>query len=186
MATNNSINVATGASGTVLTGAGVGSAPVFSGTPTLTSVAFNPTTGGVVGTTTNDNASAGYVGEFVSSVIPAASAITLTNDTNVDVTSISLTAGDWDVWGNVTMVSKGTAANALFVWVSSTSATVPDASLYGGISMIAAGSLENGTAFSAPQLRFSLSGTTTIYLTAYKGGTDNGTACGGIYARRAR
>lgn len=40
MTTNNAINVATGATSTVLTGQGAGSTPTFSGTPTVTSITF--------------------------------------------------------------------------------------------------------------------------------------------------
>lgn len=40
MVTNNSSNIATGATSTVLTGQGVGSSPTFSATPTVTSITF--------------------------------------------------------------------------------------------------------------------------------------------------
>jgi len=40
MATNNAVNIATGATSTVLTGQGVGSTPTFSATPTVTSITF--------------------------------------------------------------------------------------------------------------------------------------------------
>jgi len=68
---------------------------------TATSIIFNPTTGGILGTTTNNNASAGYVGEFVSSEVLIGSAVSISANTATDLTSISLTAGDWDVWANV-------------------------------------------------------------------------------------
>ena len=51
-------------------------------------------TGGIVGTTTNNNAAAGCVGEYVSSAIEYASRVSLTTSTPANVTSISLTAGD--------------------------------------------------------------------------------------------
>ncbi len=43
MATNNSINVATGATNTVLAGQGVGVAPAFDATPIVTSISFGGT-----------------------------------------------------------------------------------------------------------------------------------------------
>lgn len=62
------------------------------------------TTGGgvaIVGTPTNDNASAGQYGEYISSSVAGGSAIALTTNTPANITSITLTAGDWDVTGCV-------------------------------------------------------------------------------------
>ncbi|MDP2325295.1 MAG: hypothetical protein Q8N51_14890, partial [Gammaproteobacteria bacterium] len=61
-------------------------------------------TGGIAieGTNTNDAAAAGYIGELIGSTIASGSAVSLTTATNANVTSISLTAGDWDVWGAIT------------------------------------------------------------------------------------
>lgn len=142
-------------------------------------------TGGAIvyGTGTNDAGSAGTVGEFVSSVIQSGSAITLSDATATNVTSISLTAGDWDVWGNITIIWPSNGGVTGLGWISSSSATVPDSSFVAGIVNPAF------TQFSGavPQLRFSLSGTTTIYLTAYATATiGDRTAAGAIYARRRR
>src|ERR1019366_4169569 len=54
------------------------------------------TPGQIVGTATNDNATAGNVGEHIQAV---ASNVVATDATFVNITSISLTAGDWDVTG---------------------------------------------------------------------------------------
>lgn len=148
---------------------------------TAGSIAFSTTTG-VVGTTTNNNAAAGSVGEFVSSVILSGSAVTATANAASDVTSISLTAGDWDVWGNITWPTTGTTVNGLIGWISSTSATLPDLALRVAV-------ITNGNNFGlvVPQLRFSLSTTTTIYLSGLVSNSGgNGTQCGGLYARRVR
>jgi hypothetical protein len=53
----------------------------------------------IPGTTTNNNATAGNIGELISSSV---SSISLTTNTPKDFTSISLTAGDWDVSAGVT------------------------------------------------------------------------------------
>jgi hypothetical protein len=154
------------------------------GAATATTVTFSPTTGGIVGTTTNDNTNAGNVGEMISSVITLASGVTLSTTVSANVTSISLTAGDWMVWGNVGFNSSS-PATAMIGWISSTSATTPDLSLYNGIFQATGTTNTFGT--STPSLRFSLSGTTTIYLSAqatFSAGTTK--ACGGIYARRVR
>lgn len=150
---------------------------------TFDSVAFSNTTKGIIGTTTNDNAAAGSVGQFVTSVIAASPGVTL-NSSGIqqDVTSISLTAGDWDVWGNVAVSSA--TMTLMAGWVSSSSATIPDLSLYNPIPCNAA--VITNTGLCVPGRRFSLSTTTTIYLTATANFSGSATACGGIYARRVR
>lgn len=51
----------------------------------------------ISGTTTNDSAATGFLGEYVFSTIPTASAVSLTTATAADITSIALTPGDWDI-----------------------------------------------------------------------------------------
>lgn len=133
------------------------------------------------GAGTNVNVSPGYVGEFVSSVIAFASAVSLTTVTAANVTSISLTAGDWDVFGNIAFAVSG-ACTSLGGWISSTSATQPDFSLR---NLLTSATAVASSGFTVPQLRFSLAATTTIYLSAQAAFTTSTvTACGGIYARR--
>jgi len=134
----------------------------------------------VKGTGTNNAADAGYVGEIISSTILFASAISLTTATVANVTSISLTAGDWDVYGNVYFnPSVSTSSNS--AWISSTSATQPDNALISSINTGASGDIGINTPF----ITFQLSGTTTIYLSAIATfGAGTCTACGGIWARR--
>lgn len=177
--------LATANSGVLVTSAG-GVPSISSTLPSFTTntITFNPTTAGIKGTTTNDNGASSYVGEFVSSVIASASAVNFANNTNVDLTSISLTAGDWDVWGNLTYVTLGSVPTETFAWINSVSATTPDSSLYNAMSV---GAITSNVGNIAPSQRFSLSGTTTIYISGAKIGTSgNATVCGGIYARRRR
>lgn len=154
---------------------------------TMPSITFNTTTG-IVGTTTNDNAAAGSVGQFVSSVISSASAVSLTTLTAANVTSISLTAGDWDITGNITFIlGTGTSVNEVDAWSSSTSATAPDVSLINILSFPAGSVISDSIGLSIPSIRVSISSTTTIYLsciTIFAVSTLK--ACGGIYARRRR
>lgn len=152
---------------------------------TMPSITFNTTTG-VVGTTTNNSAAAGSVGELVSSVIPLASAVSLTSPTAANVTSISLTAGDWDVWGNV-FFNNGGVATIFAGWISTTSATIPNASLLTQIQANSSGTSLLATGTPVPSIPLQLSGTTTVYLSAVAVFTTSTvTACGGIYARRRR
>lgn len=178
------VTTSTGSGSTVLS-----ASPTFTGTPVLatpsaTSLTFTSTTG-LVGTTTNDNAAAGSVGEFVSSNIAAASAISISSNTPKNLTSISLTAGDWDVWGNGVVVSAGNSMTETFVGISTSTGTQPDLSLVAQYltSLTNMGSM----GLNAPMQRISLSGTTTIYLVVTAVfSTSTATMYGGIYARRRR
>ena len=137
--------------------------------------------GQLAATATNDNATAGNIGEFVSSTVLFASAISMTTAIPTNITSISLTAGDWDVWGNIGISHTGTVA-ASNMWISSVSATVPDSAFHSGLT----GNV-SGIILPVQQLRFSLTTTTTIYLSASTSfSTGTAVGFGGIYARRAR
>jgi len=148
-------------------------------------------TGGaqVLGTSTNNNAPAGYVGEYVSSQIPLASATSLTTGTPKNITSISLTAGDWDVSGNIFFLASGGTGffGAAVAAISTTSATNPDNSLISSIG--GAATLISNIGLSVFTQRLSLSGSATVYLVAtaasYGAGTGV-TGCGFIGARRVR
>ena len=149
---------------------------------TVPSIAFNPTTQGIVGTTVADNASSGYVGEFISSVVSSGSAVSIPDDTDVDVTSIALTAGDWDIHGNVYFIDAGNFIRGV-AWCSTTSSSMPDKSLTNQIA-IAANTSEQG--ISTPYLRVNVSSPTTVYLSCHAVFSSTMGVCGGIYARRVR
>lgn len=172
-------------------GAFVGATSPTITTPTIaTSLTFSPTTGGIVGTTTNDSTAAGNVGEFVSSVIVNASSVSVTSTSTRDLTSISLTAGDWDVWANVVFQpANTTSVTTMYCWISSTSASIPDDSLICGLSYGASPiiSVAGDSGITVVPARFSLSGTTTVYVSLLGVFTvSTMRACGGIYARRVR
>ena len=157
----------------------------------MPSINFNSTTG-IIGTTTNDSAAAGSVGEHVESVIALASAISLSSLVVSNVTSISLTSGDWDVWGNVGFT--GNAATTFLVgfgWISETSATLPDASLYSSFITNSSTTLfaVSPLCFCVPYKRISVpsSTTRTVYLSVDAFFSVNScSAFGGIYSRRVR
>src|SRR6185312_14765343 len=76
--------------------------------------------GQLPGTTTNDNASSGNVGQLISSNIVSGSSVSLTTATPLDITTISLTAGDWDVQGNCTSNPAGSTTTSVFICSIST------------------------------------------------------------------
>lgn len=190
--TNGGTGVNNGAS-TITIGGNIAFSGAFTFTGTLTAntaITF-PTSGtlltsaqptinqpNIVGVTTNSNAASGSVGEFISSVVNFAGRLSLVNNTPRDVTSISLTAGDWNVWGNTTFVTGGSVTNTSG-WINTSSATQPDQSLI-------AQAFVSG-AWSVPQQRISVNGTTTVYLSGQATfGAGGCSICGGIYARRIR
>ncbi len=152
------------------------------------SITFSSTSG-IIGTTTNNDAAAGSVGEFVSSEVAGGAGSGLTTATPADVTSISLTAGDWDVWGYAGFQASNTTNIVTLIGsVSSTSATSnanSSINQYGGTGIAISGT--QNIQFTVPQQRFSLSGTTTIYLVVNQVfSVSTMTRFGGIYARRRR
>ena len=107
------------------------------GAASATSVAFTSTSG-IIGTTTNNSAAAGSVGEIISSAVNFSSPVTgITTGSVVNITSVSLTAGQWVVTGSIGILSgAATTLNAFFGWISSTSATFPsnNREITGGVS----------------------------------------------------
>lgn len=161
------------------------------GAATATSVTFsNPATGGVVGTTTNNNAAAGYVGEVIESTLAAGSATGLTTSTAKTVTSISLTAGDWDVWGTVGFVTAATTSvTFLSSSISQTNNTNDQTPGYfvGQFMPPTVPTAASSWALAPVVTRISLASTTTIYLVGTGVFTASTlSAYGRIQARRAR
>jgi hypothetical protein len=162
-------------------------------TPTLgaasaTSITFSSTSG-IIGTTSSANAAAGSVGELISSIINEASAISLTTVTPADLTSISLTAGDWDVEGNVNFLPNSTTNIVnILGWISTTSATQPDYSQIAMLQYTTAGSVVGGrVGFVVPPQRITISSPTTVYISVNSSFTISTLKVDGrILARRRR
>lgn len=140
---------------------------------------------GIVGTTTNDNASAGNVGEVIESTLASGSATSLTTSTAKTVTSISLTAGDWDVWGNIWVTPAGSLTR-LRIDLSATDNTIVTAPNGGGSNQSSnAGGTGAAISINATR-RVSVASTTTYYLVASADFSSTATAYGYIGARRRR
>ena len=188
-------SVGTGLSGASGSGSFVGSTSPTLVTPTLgaataTSVAFSPTTGGIIGTTAADNATAGDVGELFSGT--NATAVAMSTGSVTLINSISLTAGDWDVWGAFYTVVGGTTVNSnIQAQLHTTTATIAApstaqlASIQGSFGTITTG---QQTFLNLGVSRWNLSAAnTTVYLNAvatYSVSTLTGN--GNIFARRRR
>lgn len=165
---------------------------VFDPTPANQTLALNGVVSlpqGIKGTATNNNATALNVGEYIESVIAAGSPVTLTNNTTANITSISLTAGDWDV--NAAGVFAPAATTSQTFVITSISLTTATLDTTNGRSVqiptaaFVAGSVSTNQ--SLAPVRFSLSGTTTVFLVMRAGFTvSTAGGYGMIRARRVR
>jgi hypothetical protein len=144
------------------------------------------------GTATNDSAAAGEIGEYVESDIASGSAIAAGATTvGKNLTSISLTAGDWDVSASIVWVPAATTV--LSAWSGSLSTTTGTADITKGrfaITTLQTGITGAGNAAESttiPPARFSLSGTTTIFIVGTATYTTSTLSMYGIiHARRVR
>ena len=191
-----SFNTRTGA--ITLTGADITAAggallagPTFTGVPAAptaapgTSSTQLATTAFVqAGVVNGSNAPSGQIGEVVTA--QQLTNVALTNGTPANITSISLTAGDWDVDGLIYMLCSAAALGNVNASVSLTSATL------GAVGTPARAQINitttgNSVCMPTGRLRVNVSTTTTVYLVAqasFSSGTCNGQ--GTIQARRMR
>ena len=166
---------ASGATGTTSTNL------VFSTSPTITTPVIN-------GVTNASAAAAGTVGEVISATLASGSAVSLGNSSATNVTFISLTAGDWDVYGQVAFTINSTTL-ALVAAINTTGGTLPNAasinSCFHGMQLtFASGSQQT---FPTGSCQINVSSTTSVYLIAFASFSGTApTAYGAIWARRRR
>lgn len=191
MATNNQINQ--GLAGSSGTGNFASSTSETFTTPILgaasgsTLTYSNYATGGIVGVTTNNNAIAGVVGEFQQDV--ESTGVACTNDTPVEVCSLSLSAGDWDVNGGITFAYlTGTTGMSITVTLNTSVALPTIGAENNYVAQVVSIPALTSNALTVGSMRFSLSGTTTVYLVgqANLSGGSGVTATGYLQARRVR
>ena len=172
-----------------ITGGTIDGAAIGGGTPaagSFTTITASSTitpsqTSGIVGTTTNNNANAGSVGEFVTNT---GSGVAISSATPTNITSISLTAGDWDVWGSIQYVQTGVAT--LTQIVASCSTTSATLAAQPNVSILNLNFLVANQTLVAPQQRFSFSTTTTVFLVGVVTFTSGSEAATGVINARRR
>jgi hypothetical protein len=119
------------------------------------------------GTTLADDASAGYIGEYIESIV--ANQSVGTSGDYYDITSISLTPGDWDVSGLAKWIPNGAsfATTSFELGISSTSGNsatgLVDGSNWLSNSDVVPISFSKFS-MSIPVYRISIASTTTFYL----------------------
>lgn len=122
------------------------------------------TGGAAFGLTQGTAPSSGCIGEQIRSYIPSASPVSISTATPVNITSVSLTPGIWDV--SAILGLSGTITGTLFIGaISSTTASIPAASnadsvVYNPVPPTAV----SDTSLTIPSYRVTLSATTTYYL----------------------
>jgi hypothetical protein len=154
---NTVLGNATGSSASPTAISTTGSGSVVLGTsPTIT-------TPNIQGVTNGAAAPSGSVGQIVTST---ASSSAYTTGTTVNVTSISLPAGVWDIQGSV--VFHGTTVTNTAASINTVSATMNTSPGYQTNLTLASAA---GQALSTPVAPLTLTTTTTVYLVGFANGT---------------
>lgn len=141
----------------------------------------------VLGTTTNDTAAVGRLGEYITSGVIAFTNVPLTTVVG-DLASISLTAGDWDISAVIAAFANGATVTAWAGGIGTTTgnsfggSTEGDNRLFGALPTAA-----TDMGIAIPPWRVSIAATTTYYLKIYAAYTvATPQASGRISARRVR
>jgi hypothetical protein len=153
-------------SGQAIISTGTSSSPAW-GAPSIPAGTTIPTPN-ITGVTNGTAAAAGSVGEIITSTVTA---VSLTSGTPTNATSISLTAGQWDVYGSCTFVPTGTTAvSSVFAGASKTTATFPASPLLATFET-ATPSAFTGTKLSLtiPSQPINVSSTTTVFMVMQAG-----------------
>lgn len=113
----------------------------------------------IQGITSGAATSAGYVGQIISNT---PSATSITTATNTNLTSISLTAGKWLVWGyTVYAAGASTTISNLVAGINTTSVTLPGVPYYAQSNATMTAATSNS--LNLPMQVINVSTTTTVY-----------------------
>lgn len=145
---------------------------------------FNASGSNIQGTTTNDDAGAGKVGEY----LEATGTISITSGGFFNITSKQLNAGDWEVNGSIsTAVGSGGIINQFFGAVNDVSASFPGAA-YDYCEYYGNGLANYNVGGPVPTRRFTVANGATkiIYLVTTTSFSGTSSMTGKIQARRMR
>jgi hypothetical protein len=173
---NNAANSASAASTSAGNAASNASAAASSATSAAASASAAASPSGVID---GSNAAAGKVGQVITN---QQTGVSLTSGTPANLTSITLTPGDWDIFGTALLSNTGVNITLSFAGFNTTSASLPSfpnvmrIETQGGTT-----SMQNGV----PSVRYNVTVNTVIYLVGqatFSTGTSTGS--GFIRARR--
>jgi hypothetical protein len=174
------------ATSAAITGGTINGTTIGATTPSTGAFTTLSSTAGLTGTNTNNNAAAGIVGEYISN--SNSTGVALTSNTPINIVSISLTAGDWDVEASMNITPAATT-NVTFTQagISPVSATLQTLGSGYGSMVIPISYTGIGMTMPIMTSRVSIATTTTIYLVisaTFTTSTANG--YGYLRARRVR
>lgn len=140
------------------------------------------------GTTSNDSASAGFVGEILTA---SGTNTSSPSDASYDqLAQLTLTAGDWDVDGTVVLTAGSISGLTQRAAALSSSSSSPDTATQGGVSQDVTADGSFARFWQTGTRRFSVSTATTHYLLGWVNFTTTGSALWSassyIRARRVR
>jgi hypothetical protein len=144
----------------------------------------------IYGTSTNDNAAAGYVGEVISNSNAAGTLVT--SNAPVNLMTLALTPGDWDLSAEAWFSpSVAGAMTAIWAAISSVSAVIPNALAINTSRaqiLLSTGAFTTGTQVVTPRTcRVSLATAATYYLVVQATFSSGNVPVQGLmWARRAR
>ena len=159
------------------------------------SITYALTLPNLIGVTNSSNVTAGEIGEVITN---SASNVSLSTSAVKDITTISLTAGDWEVSAPTVLIafSNGTTWNQAAAFINTSSATQP--SFTSGMPQTAinlsstqtsstVSGFGTGWSSSLSSVRINVSTTTTLYLSCFAFfGVSSANATGYLRARRIR
>lgn len=139
----------------------------------------------LTGVTNASDAGAGNLGEYIEAVVAFGSPISLSNGVVTNITSIALTAGDWDVTGLINFILTTATETGLVAAINTTSAVLPpNDEVFSGLRLTAVSTFDS---IVVPRVRININSSQTAYLIAradFSAGTIAG--YGKISARRIR
>jgi hypothetical protein len=148
--------------------------------------------GQIPGSATNDSATAGNIGEYLSTALLSGSAFSISTGAATGIVSLPLSAGDWDVWGQG-IVHAGAAITvftSLTVGISVASNTALPGLTSGAQSQVGLGAGLTGiadTAVNVGPARVSLAAAGTAFLNgSFAFATSTASVYGVMQARRRR
>jgi hypothetical protein len=158
-----------------------------SGLEQLNASGFAPITPQIGVTAGATPATAGNIGEIISSDIPVGSATSLTSPTAKNITSIALTSGDWDCQGTFVSNPAGTTTTSLLsAGISASTGALPTALEFQAQYKVALAA-GIGQTLIVPSQRISISTGATYFLVGQATfATSTMTGYGQISCRRAR
>jgi hypothetical protein len=137
------------------------------------------------GVQNGSNARPGEIGEYVS--VAVTTPVTLTANGTIDLTTMQLTAGDWDVVGEAYFQASSSAGtDQLRVWTNTVSVTQISGD-QGGLAIESTSSGGQINNLTCSPWRLNITATTTVYLSVYANfGAGTMTVKGFVRARRMR